>query len=66
VQLIANAACAKLAKTTAVSMAANRLLFMRDNLADKFPNTVSAFKRAFGLSTNTRSWRSEVDVICLG
>jgi hypothetical protein len=56
VQLRANAACAELAKTTAASMAANRILFMGNSLADKFPNTMRAFRRAFSLSTNVRSW----------
>jgi hypothetical protein len=43
VQLRANAVCAELAKTTAERMAANRILFMGNSLADKFPSTMSAF-----------------------
>ena len=43
VQLRANAACAELAKTTAASMAANKILLMSKSLADKFPNTMSTF-----------------------
>jgi hypothetical protein len=45
-------ACAALVKATVTRMAAINVLIMNRSLSDKFPNTISAFERAFSLSKN--------------